>query len=119
MNIVELKRETLEMANEYMDNLFSGVKNSVELLYSGNESEGFSLIPSICEGIKWITEVLVLTKNENENEDLDLVNILHGKLEEIIESFENMDYILVADLLNYELLSVLQDIKLYIEEKLK
>ena len=115
MNNVELKRETLEMANEYMNNLFSGVKHSVELLYSGNESEGFSLIPSICEGIQWVTEVLALTKNE----DLDLVNILYGKLEEIIESFENKDYILVADLLNYELLSVLQDIQLYIEEKLK
>ena len=115
MNNEELKRETLEMANEYMNNLFSGVKNSVELLYSGNESEGFSLIPSICEGIQWVTEVLALTKNE----DLDLVNILYGKLEEIIESFENKDYILVADLLNYELLSVLQDIQSYIREKLK
>ena len=117
MNNVELKRETLEMANEYMNNLFSGVKHSVELLYSGNESEGFSLIPSICEGIKWITEVLALTKNENEN--LDLVDILYEKLVEIIESFENKDYILVADLLNYELLEVLQDIQVYIEEKLK
>lgn len=117
MNNVELKRETLEMANEYMNNLFSGVKHSVELLYSGNESEGFSLIPSICEGIQWITEVLALTKNENE--DLDLVDILYEKLEEIIESFENKDYILVADLLNYELLEVLQDIQLYIEERLK
>jgi len=117
MNNEELKIETLEMANEYMNNLFSGVKNSVELLYGGNESEGFSLIPSICEGIHWITEVLALTKNENE--DLALVNILYEKLEEIIESFENKDYILVADLLNYELLSVLQDIQVYIEEKLK
>lgn len=117
MNNEELKIETLEMANEYMNNLFSGVKNSVELLYGGNESEGFSLIPSICEGIQWVTEVLVLTKNKNE--DLDLINILYEKLEELIESFENKDYILVADLLNYELVSILQDIQLYIEEKLK
>jgi len=102
MNNAELERETLKTANEYMNNLISGVKYSVELLYGGNETEGFSMIPSICEGIQWITQVLVLTGNRNK----DLVDILFEKLEEIVESFENKDYILVADLLNYELLQV-------------
>ncbi|HBA02686.1 MAG TPA: hypothetical protein DCW51_01170 [Clostridium sp.] len=114
MNNAELERETLKTANEYMNNLISGVKYSVELLYGGNETEGFSMIPSICEGIQWITQVLVLTGNKNK----DLVDILFKKLEEIVESFENKDYILVADLLNYELLQVLEDIKMDIEENL-
>ncbi len=114
MNNAELERETLKTANEYMDNLISGVKYSVELLYGGNETEGFSMIPSICEGIQWITQVLVLTGNKNK----DLVDILFEKLEEIVESFENKDYILVADLLNYELLQVLKEIKMDIEENL-
>lgn len=114
MNNAELERETLKTANEYMNNLISGVKCSVELLYGGNETEGFSMIPSICEGIQWITQVLVLTGNKNK----DLVDILFEKLEEIVESFENKDYILVADLLNYELLQVLEEIKMDIEENL-
>ncbi len=114
MNNAELERETLKTANEYMNNLISGVKYSVELLYGGNETEGFSMIPSICEGIQWITQVLVLTGNKNK----DLVDILFKKLEEIVESFENKDYILVADLLNYELLQVLEEIKMDIEENL-
>lgn len=114
MNNAELERETLKTANEYMNNLISGVKYSVELLYGGNETEGFSMIPSICEGIQWITQVLVLTGNKNK----DLIDILFEKLEEIVESFENQDYILVADLLNYELLQVLEDIKMDIEENL-
>lgn len=114
MNNAELERETLKTANEYMNNLISGVKYSVELLYGGNETEGFSMIPSICEGIQWITQVLVLTGNRNK----DLVDILFEKLEEIVESFENKDYILVADLLNYELLQVLKEIKMDIEENL-
>jgi len=114
MKNAELERETLKTANEYMNNLISGVKHSVELLYGGNETEGFSMIPSICEGIQWITQVLVLTGNKNK----DLVDILFKKLEEIVESFENKDYILVADLLNYELLQVLEDIKMDVEENL-
>lgn len=100
--------EALQTANEYMERLEDGIREVVEFFQSGDITKACEIIPDITSGIEWIIDVINLTK-ESQAEKID-VDVINEKLQELIEAFENQDYILVGDLFNYELLPLLKDV---------
>ncbi|WP_072984382.1 hypothetical protein [Clostridium cavendishii] len=100
--------EVLKTANKYMDNLKIGINDAVELFQKGEISKGCSLIPDISKGIEWIIEVITLTKDV-QTEEINISEI-DKKFKEVVEAFENEDYILIGDLFNYEILPMLEDV---------
>lgn len=102
------KIEALVTANEYLDNLKSGILQVVEAFQQEDEKRGCSLIPLVADGIKWITDVVNLTRDV-QNEEINISQI-DEKLEEVVEAIENEDYILVGDLFNYEVLPIIEKI---------
>lgn len=106
---MEDKIEVLKTANEYIDNIKSGIEDIVNKINSGNENDGVALIAQVADGIDWLVNVLRLTSDIHKGE-ISILN-MNEKLREIIEALENEDFVLIGDLFNYELLPALSDIQ--------
>lgn len=102
------KLEVLKTADSYLDNLIKGIEDISELIQAGKEFEAINKIPQIIDGIDYILKAIILTKDIHK-ESIDLGS-LNEQLEQIIEAFENEDYILIGDLFNYELLPIMENI---------
>lgn len=110
------KFDTLKTVSEYMVNLINGIEKAVECFQGGEERKGCELIFPITEGIQWMSDALMVTKDIYK-QDIDLKNI-NEKLNEILEAFENGDFILIGDLFQYELTPILEDIQKNINKSL-
>lgn len=102
------KMEALITANEYLNNLERGIHQVVEAFQQEDENKGCSLISLVADGIKWIVDVVNLTR-DIQKEDINITQI-DEKLEEVVEAIENEDYILVGDLFEYEVLPIIEEI---------
>lgn len=102
------KIEVLVTANEYLINLEGGIRQVVEAFQQEDENKGCSLIPLVADGIKWVIDVVSLTR-DMQKEKIDISQI-DEKLEEVVEAIENKDYILVGDLFEYEVLPIIEEI---------
>ncbi|MDS1002895.1 hypothetical protein P9J83_05175 [Clostridium sporogenes] len=101
------KLEVLNTAKEYMINLNNAIVKSAEYLQSGDYFNGTNLIISITDGLEWIVQLVILRKDiYGENMK---VNNLIDNVKEIIEAFENEDYILIGDLLQYEISPIVEE----------
>jgi hypothetical protein len=101
--------ETLQSVKEYMVNLINGIEKAVEYFQIGEEKKGCDLISPIADGIQWMSEALLLTKDIH-HQDIELV-AMNEKLKEIVEALENDDFILIGDLFEYELKPIIEDIQ--------
>ncbi len=108
----EQQFEALQTANEYIENLIKGIEDCIKYLRADRVDEGANLIPLIVEGIQWIYDVVRLTKDVQKDE-IDEKEI-ENKFEELVEAIENQDFVLIADLFEYEILPVLNSWKAYI-----
>lgn len=112
----EMQREALTTANEYLFNLRNGVEETVTLFEQEQYSKACNMVASIADGIEYIEKIISLTKNVLIKE-LDN-NKLNNILNDIVKAIENEDFVLVGDLLNYEILPILQEIHNVIQESI-
>ncbi|WP_026888257.1 hypothetical protein [Clostridium beijerinckii] len=103
------KIEVLETASKYIVNLKMGINKAVEYYQEGRENEACNLIIPITEGMEWLNNAIRLT-SEIQKEPISF-DVMNGKLVEVLEAFENSDYILVGDLLEYEIMPIIQRIE--------
>lgn len=106
---MEGKLEALETAKNYINNLKEGTDKIYNYISEGEENKALALIPDAAEGIEWLSQVLVLTKDVHKKE-LDIY-ALNDILKEIVDSIENEDYILVGDLFKYEIYEILDELQ--------
>ena len=103
------KIEVLKTAEEYIYSLKNGIMQAVNCFQIGEESKGSNLIVQICDGIEWLVKALTLCKDVIDSENN--INNLNEKLGEIVEAFQNEDYILIGDLMEYEVVPILDTIQ--------
>ncbi|ENJ9652659.1 hypothetical protein ACXAUS_000452 [Clostridium sporogenes] len=101
------KLDVLNTAKEYMNNLNSAIIKSSEYLQNGDYFNGTNLIVSITDGLEWIVQLITLRKDIYE-EDME-VNKFIDNIKEVVEAFENEDYILIGDLLQYEISPIIEE----------
>lgn len=90
--------------NDYLINLVPAIKKCANYYQSGQLSDGSSLLVNIIDGLNWV--ITVAAKYiEMQGNSIKEINI---KLNEMVKAFENEDYILVGDFLEYEILPVMQ-----------
>lgn len=106
---MEQKLEALETAKNYIDNLKEAIDSIFNYISEGKENNALDLIPDFADGIEWLSQVLVLTKDVHKK-DLNMDG-LNDILNEVIEAIENEDYILVGDLFKYEIYEKLDEIQ--------
>lgn len=98
--------EILLSAYEYIPKLYKGIQTVVSQYRESKIIEANEMIVAITEGLQWLTEAIGLTRDAQK----EAINVfeINDSIAEIIEALENEDTVLLADLLEYELLEKLQ-----------
>lgn len=99
-NIENLKKST--------ENLILAIRLASDILCEGEVNEGMKLVAQISEGLVYLNSFILST--DKIYGEFDSYEELNDNLVEIISAMENKDYILVADIFNYEIIPILEDI---------
>lgn len=99
--------EALGSAREYMTKLYQGIKDNVALYRVGRETEANAMFIEIVDGFTWVVDVLTLTRKAQG----EVISMGETKqiCAEMIEALENSDTVLIADMLEYEVLPLLDE----------
>lgn len=101
------KMEVIQTLVEYTGRLINGINEAVGAFHEGMEGKGMDLVVLIIDGLKWSMEAISLTLDV-QVEPVDISEMVEP-LNEMIEALENMDYVLIGDLLEYEILPKVED----------
>jgi GTP-dependent phosphoenolpyruvate carboxykinase len=103
----KLVKETLQAALDYSQSLTKGILACVEHLREGDGAKALGSIPKISEDLLWISKAIQYTSSEQKYTfDFQKWN---QTLSEINDALENLDYNLLADLLEYEVSELLNN----------
>lgn len=109
----ELARFILQDAVRQADILVQGMEKSATLFRQGNEEEANHLFAQVVEALRWLLQiresagqVMGVDQEESPSRKVFLsryLSDLEDLLEEMLEISEDEDYVMLADLLEYEL----------------
>ena len=116
--LADMINKNIENADAYLIRLIPGIEKSVELFRMGNEQEANKFFVKIVDGIDWFSQVLdiILTAKEISPETVfegksiqDRRTSLVGLTQQMVDANKNQDWVLLADLLEYEILPYYQE----------
>lgn len=92
---------------EQIQQIEQQIETVSELFYQQKNSEGYSQLEDIIVNVAKVVES-VYAANPDDAAVMEKINKLTSVLQETMESMEDKDTILLADMLKYEILEVLQ-----------
>jgi hypothetical protein len=110
----ELVANNLTNAKEYLEKLVPGFQKAADLFRMGNEQEANQYYLQILDGIDWFSQVIltivnaqvdIFKKQALEERQKKLTNFM----EQMLEANQNQDWVLMADLLEYEMAPFYKD----------
>ena len=110
--------KNIENADAYLIRLIPGIEKSVELFRMGNEQEANKFFINIIDGIDWLSQVLdmILAAKAISPDTVfggksiqDRRTSLVGFTQQMVDANKNQDWVLLADLLEYEILPYYQE----------
>ena len=108
----DIINKNIENADAYLIRLIPGIEKSVELFRMGNEQEANKFFINIIDGIDWLSQVLdmILTAKAISPDTVfdgksiqDRRASLVGLTRQMVDANKNQDWVLLADLLEYEI----------------
>ena len=110
----DLLANNLGNAKEYLEKLIPGFQKAADLFRMGNEQEAHKYYLQILDGIDWFSQVVLnIVKsrgNEVEGQSLgDRQESLTGLMAQMLEANQNQDWVMLADLLEYEMIPFYKD----------
>ena len=105
--------KNIENADAYLIRLIPGIEKSVELFRTGNEQEANQFFINIIDGMDWFAQVLdmILAAKEISPDTVigdksiqDRRASLIDFTQQMVDANKNKDWVLLADLLEYEIL---------------
>jgi len=103
---MEEQIEVLRTAYEYLDKLMKGTLVAADDFHSGQENKGFQSVSLIADGTLWLIEAIELTRQVQKKEIMTAG--IMAKITEINEAMQKKDMVLIADLLEFEVVPILQ-----------
>lgn len=104
---ITMQRDTMPIALEYIIKIKSGVDDATEKFQKGGNEEAINLTSYIEEGIQWLIEVATFTKDvQDSNMDEKLMS---QKLDMLVDAYEDKDYALMGDILEFEIKPILNE----------
>lgn len=111
--IEALIARNIENAGEYLERLLPGFEKAAQLFRMGNEQEANEFFLEIIDGIEWFSEVIDSIM-EATGQEPSLLNLGKESLQDrkerlldfttqMVEANQNRDWVLLADLLEYEM----------------
>ena len=101
-----LMKETVEEINAYLPKMIQGIELFVEHVMQSKEIEAQKLLTNIFEGLEWIVQAVHLTR-EMQPENVQEQELVE-KFPLLIDAYENKDFLLMSDVLDYEIKPVLE-----------
>lgn len=113
-SLSEILEKNIINAQNYLKKLLPGIQKAADLFRSGSEQEANKFFINIIDGMDWFSEVMdTIAKVDDLQTEavvLDRKNFearqekLVGWTQEMVEANKNNDWVLLADLLEYEIL---------------
>jgi len=100
--------EIIEQYNLYLNKVPKGSMYIAERLREDNLHEALTAIKDFSEGVIWLSQATQLFKQNGVHADLDIEKIWEFLLN-INDGLEKQDYILVADMFEYEITEFFND----------
>ncbi|CAN7201258.1 hypothetical protein [Rossellomorea sp. LjRoot5] len=98
----ELIQNNIYFLKEYIPKLIVGIETEVELLMKNNEKSAFELFYKILEGLEWTIRSINSLEEVGYLTDLKM-NKMNETLFETESAFQKKDFVLLGDLLKYEI----------------
>lgn len=117
----ELINETLLSTESYLDRAIPEIQILVDEFYQNPTEESWHKLGQLLEGVQWIAQ-MVLTidqfeeKLANWDEYLTCIATLQNELPNLMEAMEHRDALLIADIIQYEVLPVIESLQNTITE---
>ena len=118
-NLKDLVATNLTNALGYLKKLIPGFEQAADLFRTGNEQEANKYYLQILDGIDWFSQVVsvIMQPDEEETElsDADDENLqvrqkkLTDLMSQMLEANQNKDWVLLADILEYEMVPFYKD----------
>ena len=118
-NLKDLVATNLANALDYLKKLIPGFEQAADLFRAGNEQEANKYYLQILDGIEWFSQVVsvIMSPDEGETElpdtDDESLEVRQKKLTDLmsqmLEANENQDWVLLADILEYEMVPFYKD----------
>ena len=118
-NYKDLVATNLANALGYLKKLIPGFEQAADLFRAGNEQEANKYYLQILDGIEWFSQVVsvIMSPDEGETElpdtDNESLEVRQKKLTDLmsqmLEANENQDWVLLADILEYEMVPFYKD----------
>ncbi|MFD3157511.1 hypothetical protein ACFIJ5_11700 [Haloimpatiens sp. FM7330] len=99
--------EVLKIAKKYMENMNDAILKAAEYIQNEDYYKGMDLVINITDGLEWIIQ-LIVSRNDIYTGNMG-IDEFTNKIKEIVEAFENQDYILIGDLLEYEIKPIVEN----------
>ena len=105
--------KNIENADAYLVRLIPGIEKAIELFRTGNEQEANQFFINIVDGMDWFSQVLdmiLVAKEISPNTVIDGKSIQDRRAylvnfsQQMVDANKNKDWVLLADLLEYEIL---------------
>lgn len=106
----ELLQDTLESYKEYIEKIPGGATYIATSMREDRIQDALKSIQDFSEGLIWLADVNQLIKKNGVRIELN-INQIFVYLQEVNEGLENQDYLLVADLFEYEIAPFFEDVK--------
>lgn len=100
--MTEILMDTIQSFNEYLPRVATGSQEIAENLRSDQIASALNMILEFSEGMSWLLQVSELLKLNDIKVDIQIEKIREF-LEEINSGLEMQDYVLVADMFEYEI----------------
>ena len=118
-NLKDLVATNLANALDYLKKLIPGCEQAADLFRAGNEQEANKYYLQILDGIEWFSQVVsvIMSPDEGETElpdtDDESLEVRQKKLTDLmsqmLEANQNQDWVLLADILEYEMVPFYKD----------
>ena len=118
-NLKDLVATNIANALDYLKKLIPGFEQAADLFRTGNEQEANKYYLQILDGIDWFSQVVsVIMKpddDETEQPDADDESLqvrqekLTDLMSQMLEANQNQDWVLLADILEYEMVPFYKD----------
>ena len=98
--------ELYKSAVDYLPKLSKGLMAIAELMHSGNDADGAYFFIKATEGLRWLDGFLrnITSSDYKQTEELG------GYLSSLLDAWENGDYVMIGDLLEYELVPFVEQV---------
>lgn len=104
--------ETLESLRDYMPKLMEANDKLVQLFREENAMKAFEFFPNYVEGLDWVFQAVVLINKQESIFSFEQES-LNAFLCEVNEGLYLSDFVKIADILEYEISPVLEEIFMF------